>query len=114
MDTFISDEVIQGLERAKERAIRKENKLCVHMGSNVYSVIRLWENGFALNAKTDPKLRGLVSVFDGSKMLYQCLIVCSAQEAGEVHYEFKRQTGTEYQPAVDFVLDRSKPIALLG
>lgn len=114
MDTFISDEVIQGLERAKERAIRKENKLCVHMGNNVYSVIRLWENGFALNAKTDPKLRGLVSVFDGSKMLYQCLIVCSAQEAGEVHYEFKRQTGTEYQPAVDFVLDRSKPIALLG
>ena len=39
---------------------------------------------------------------DGSKHLYQCLIVASQEEDGEMLYEFKRATVAEDQAPLDF------------
>jgi len=114
MDNYFSKEVLQGLEAAKKRALKSSNRLCVHMGENVYPVTKTWENGFAMRASDDANLRGLVDVFDGPRHLHQCLIVCAEQQFDEVHYEYKRATEADSQPPVDFVRATDAPIALLG
>ena len=39
-----------------------------------------------------PSLRGLVDVYDGARHIFQCLIVASTVENGEIVCEFKRST----------------------
>jgi len=35
MDSFLSEEVRKGLEQARSRALRKSDRLCVHMDGEV-------------------------------------------------------------------------------
>jgi hypothetical protein len=114
MESFLSNEVRLGLDQARKRAIKSSNRLCAHVGDNVYRITQTFENGFSLPAELDIDLRGLVDVYDGPKHLYQCLIVCAEKAAGEVHYEYKRSTEAVDQPPVDFVRKEDAPIALLG
>jgi len=61
-----------------------------------------------------PQLRGLVDLYDGSRHLYQCLIVASEEEGGEMRYEFKRNTRAVDSAPLDFERDANKPVALIG
>ncbi|WP_102222828.1 hypothetical protein [Acidimangrovimonas sediminis] len=106
-------EVRQGLEMARKREARKRSRLRVHVGETVYPVLRLWESGFALDAETDPHLRGLVDIYDGSRHLYQALIVASNTEAGEVVCDFKRATPALDRAPLDFVRPDDAPSGLL-
>jgi hypothetical protein len=55
-----------------------------------------------------------VDLYDGTKHLYQCLIVASEEEAGEMRYEFKRNTRAEDKVPLDFEQAPAALIALIG
>lgn len=114
MFEFLSKEVREGLEAARKAALKKKSRLRVEVGSAVYPVLRFWDEGFALDAEFSPsKLRGLVDVYDGSRHIFQCLIVASMIENGELVCEFKRATAVSDRPALDFWRDENAPVAYL-
>lgn len=114
MMEHLPKEVREGLEMARKRDQRKRSRLRVHVGEQVYPVLRFWETGFALERENAPHLRGFVDLYDGSRHLYQCLIVASEDEGDEVVVEFKRFTAAVDRAPLDFVRDENAPVALLG
>ncbi|MFV2001920.1 MAG: hypothetical protein ACC619_02960 [Paracoccaceae bacterium] len=114
MSEYLPKEVREGLELARKRALLKKSRLRVHVAGEVIPVLRFWEGGFALDAEAAPHLRGLVDIYDGSRHLYQCLIVASEAEFGEMVYEFKRNTAAVDKAPLDFYRDEDAPVALLN
>lgn len=109
----LPQEVREGLEAARRRDLRRRSRLRVHVGDEVWPILRFWENGFALDATTAPHLRGLVDVYDSGRHLYQCLIVASGEENGELVCEFKRVTPALDAAPLDFPRDERAPRGLL-
>ena len=100
---FLPKEVREGLEAARKRDLKRKARLRVEVGDAVYPVLRFWDNGFALDADFSPgKLRGLVDVYDGSRHVFQCLIVASSIENGELVCDFKRATAVTDRAPLDF------------
>ncbi|AML51242.1 hypothetical protein [Falsihalocynthiibacter arcticus] len=114
MSDFLPKEVREGLERARMAALRKRSRLCVHTGPDVFPILKFWERGFSLEAKNAPHIRGLVDIFDGSRHLYQCLIVASETHDDEIHFDFKRATVAADRAALDFAVSDNAPVALIG
>ena len=114
MGTYISKEVQAGLDTARIAGLKKASRLRVEMGDSYYRVLRLWRDGFAVEAETTPRLRGLVDIYDGPRHLYQCLVVASEEEGGEMRYEFKRNTAAADNAPLDFYREGEVPIGLLG
>lgn len=110
---FLPREVSDGLDAARTMALKKRSRLCVHVGTEIYPILRLWQDGFALEAARAPGLPGLVDIFDGSRHLYQCLIMVSVEEHGELICEFKRNTMAVDQAPLDFYREEDRPVALL-
>jgi hypothetical protein len=113
MTDFLPKEVQAGLDEARRRERRKKSRLRVHAGGEIFAVHRLWETGFAIDVADAPQLRGLVDIYDGSIHLWECLIVASEEEAGEMIYEFKRSTAAADRAPLDFARDDDAPVALL-
>ena len=113
MSIYLPDAVRKGLEEARKAMQRRSNRLCVHDGDDVHRVLRLWDSGFALDAKDAPQLRGFVDIYDGSRHLYQCLIVASYDQDSEKVYDFKWSTAVAQGPALDFVRADDAPVALI-
>lgn len=113
MSTYVSKEMHAELDAARIATLKKTSRLRVEMGDNYFKILRLWKNGFAVEAATTPRLRGLVDIYDGAIHLYQCLIVADAEEAGEMRYEFKRSTVAADKAPLDFYRAPDAPIALL-
>lgn len=114
MTDYLPREVLDGLEAARKADLRKKSRLRIHVGEKVYRVLRFWETGFALDVEDAPHLRGLVDLYDGGRHLYQALIVASAEEDGEMVYEFKRNTAAVDSAPLDFARDETAPVALIG
>ncbi len=114
MFEFLPKEVRQGLEQARKRDLRRKSRLRVHTDDEIFPVLRFWETGFSLEAENAPHLRGLVDLYDGSRHLYQCLVVASDEENGQMIYEFKRSTAAKDKAPLDFERDENAPVALLG
>ncbi|KMW59270.1 hypothetical protein AIOL_004251 [Candidatus Rhodobacter oscarellae] len=114
MSEFLPKEVREGLELARKADLKRRSRLRVQVGEDAYPILRSWETGFALDAENAPHLRGLVDLYNGGVHLYQCLIVASSEEAGEMIYEFKRNTAAVDKAPLDFYRDETAPIALLG
>ena len=110
---FLPKEVREGLEAARQRDARRKSRLRVQVGEAVYPVLRLWEDGMALDAALTPHLRGLVDVFDGSRHIFQCLIVASTAGNGELVCDFKRSTPVTDRAALDFWKDENAPVGFL-
>lgn len=113
MTDYLPEDVRRGLEEARVAMLRKASRLCVHDGTQVYRVLRLWDGGFALAAGDAPNLRGLVDLYDGPRQLAQCLVIQSREERGERIYEFKRATAVAERAPVDFVRSEEAPAALI-
>lgn len=113
MSEYLPKEVREGLERARKRAAIRRSRLRVKAGDQTFTILRHWEKGFALDAENAPHLRGFVDLYDGSRHMAQCLIVASAEEAGEMVYEFKRSTAAVDRPALDYDRDENAPVALI-
>ncbi|MEM6479328.1 MAG: hypothetical protein AAF841_09080 [Pseudomonadota bacterium] len=111
--TYLSDEVRASLEAAQAKQQKRRSRLRVEAGDAYFSVLRMWENGFALDSADASGVRGLVDVYDGPRHLYQALIVASSEEGGERHFEFKRNTAANDRAPLDFARDENAPIALL-
>lgn len=114
MTDYLPKEVREGLEAARKRDMQRKSRLRIHAGDEIHTVLRAWDGGFALDAENAPHLRGLVDLYNGGVHLYQCLIVASAEEGGEMVYEFKRSTAATDKAPLDFARDENAPIALLG
>ena len=113
MSFFLPKEVRDGLEAARKRDLKRKSRLRVHVDDDIFTILRFWENGFAMEEDA-PKLRGLVDIYDGSRHLYQCLIIASSEEDGEMVYEFKRNTQAHDKAPLDFYRDPQTPIALFA
>ena len=114
MSEFLPKEVREGLELARKHRLRKKSRLKVKAGEQTFTILRYWEEGFALDADEAPKLRGLVDVFDGTRHLSQCLIVASEKEAGEMVFEFKRATPHADKAPLDYERSDDAPVALIA
>jgi hypothetical protein len=110
---FLSKEVREGLEAARKRDRTRKTRLRVQLGEAVFPVIRMWEDGLALDAERTPRLRGLVDVYDGSRHICTALIIASSIENGELICDFKRSTPAEDHPALDFWRDENAPAGYL-
>lgn len=113
MSTYMSKEVREGLRAAQLAALKKTSRLRVLVGDEFHPVLRLWKDGFAVEQETAPTMRGLVDIYDGGQHIYQCLIVASEAEDGEMCYEFKRNTTALDQAPLDFYRDPQAPTGLL-
>ena len=102
------------MDAARVKAAKRKTKLRVETGDTYLPVLRLWKSGFAVDCEDAPKLRGFVDLYDGSKHLYQALIVTSAEASGERRYEFKRATAVLDRPPADFEAETPPPAGLLG
>lgn len=112
MSEFLPKEVREGLREARKLSQRKKSRLRVRVGDQVFTILRYWDEGFALDADDTPHLRGLVDVYDGARHLSQCLIVASEEDEGEMVYEFKRATAAFDQAPLDY--ERlAGPVALI-
>lgn len=113
MMQFLSNEVRDGLEAARRFTLKRRSRLRLHVGAEVFPLLRYWQNGFALEAQNASHLRGLVDIYDGTRHLTQCLIMASVIENGELICEFKRNTSAIDQAPLDYERDESRPVALL-
>ena len=114
MSTYLPKEVQEGLDEARKRDLRRKSRLRLRVGDQVFTILKYWDDGFSLDVEDAPHLRGLVDLYDGSRHLYQCLIVASEEEHGEMRYDFKRSTAAADRAPLDFARDENAPIALLG
>lgn len=113
MTTFLSKEVRDGLEAARIAGLKKASRLRVQAGDEIRPVLGLWKDGFSVAVEDAALLRGLVDLYDGANHLYQCLIVASEAEAGEMRFEFKRLTHAHDAAPLDFFRDPAMPVAYL-
>ncbi len=114
MTEELPEAVRQGLEAARAAALKRSNRLCIHVGDSVHRVLRLWDGGFALAASDAPPLRGYVDLYDGPRHLSSCLVVASGAEEGDERiYEFKIQMRVSDRPAADFEQVEAGPRALI-
>lgn len=110
---FLPKEIAEGLDMARKREATRKSRLRVQVGEAVFPLLRFRHDGFAMDADLAPKLRGLVDVYDGSRHIFQCLIMASEQEHGQVVYEFKRNTAVRDAAPLDYWRDEHAPIGYL-
>jgi len=113
MNDFLPDEVREGLRAARKASIKRNDKLCVHDGDDVYRIRRFWNTGFSLDVEHGDKLRGRVEIHDGARHLYQCLIVNSRLDGEEYIFDFKWLHPVTADVPVDFVRPDAVPAGLL-
>ncbi|MEC9197356.1 MAG: hypothetical protein VX378_06825 [Pseudomonadota bacterium] len=113
MSTFLPKDVEEGLRAAVIANQRRRSKMRVEADGDSYKMLRVWQNGFSVAAEDAPKLRGLVDLYDAGRHLGQALIVASEEVAGEICYDFKRNTMAADRAPLDFARDLDAPIALL-
>lgn len=113
MTDFLPKEVKEGLEMARKRAQRKKNRLRVRVGDEAFTVVRMWDKGFQLERAKSEHLRGLVDVYDGSRHLYQALIVASQDEGEFRNFDFKRATIAVDAPPLDYDRPDDAPVGFL-
>lgn len=111
---YLPKEVREGLEAARKKDLKKQSRLRIRVNEEVFPVLKFWETGFSIDAERAPKLRGLVDLYDGSRHLYQCLIVASEEEDGQMIYEFKRRAEASDHAPLDFARAEHAPVGLIG
>ena len=111
----LPEDIRKGLVAARRKAEKRSaRRLFVEAGGQRVRVLRLWPTGFAVEAQAAGRLRGLVEIFDSSRLLARCLIVTSHQDGGECVYEFKRSTAPNRSAPLDFVRDGDAPSGYLA
>lgn len=113
MSEYLPKDVRAGLAEARKRAQKKQSRLRVLAGDDVWPVLRIWSEGFALDADQVVTLRGLVDLYDGSRHLAQCLIIASDVQEGELICTMKRATAVLDRAPLDFARDEAAPVALI-
>lgn len=113
MTTFLPKEVQAGLDSARLKSLKSMSRLRLCADGKMYPVLRMWKTGFSVDADSAPALRGFVDLYDGAIHLFQCLIVATEEEAGEMKFEFKRLTAVSNTAPIDFERAADAPVALI-
>ena len=113
MSEFLPKEVRAGMELARKQAQRSSSRLKLRVGNQSFTILRLWDEGFALDDEADAPQRGFADIYEGSRHLTQCLIVASGDEPGERHFEFKRATAAHDSAPRDYAPEEPEPAGLL-
>jgi len=113
MSTFLPKEVQDGLDAARARDLARKARYRVEMNGQQFKILKLRENGFAVDAEHASHLRGLVDVYDGARHLYQCLIVASSEDNNQMWYEYKRSTVAHDKAPLDFYRAPDAPAGLI-
>lgn len=113
MTDFLPKDVQEGLDAARKRDLRRRSRLRVLAGEEVWPILRFWGTGFSLDADQVQHIRGLVDIYDGTRHLYQSLIVASAIEAGELICTMKRSTAAHDTAPLDYARDEDAPAGYL-
>ena len=111
---MLPEGIREGLAEARRQTLRRGSRLCVHDGDAVYRITRLWDDGFAVDAKKAPRLRGRVAIYDGSRQLYQCLVIDTDVKDDERLFTFKWLHAIPDRPPADFVREADAPIAAIA
>ena len=114
MESVLPREIQAGLDAARKEARIHASRLRIRVGERYFPVLRAWEDGFSLDAETAPVLRGRVALYDGTRLLSQCLIIASEDEGDELRFEYKRMTEATDEQPLDFYRAPDAPVALLG
>ncbi|GGM01520.1 hypothetical protein GCM10011534_24230 [Pseudooceanicola nanhaiensis] len=114
MTEYLPKELRDGLKAANQLARAKKSRLRVRAGDELIPVIRFWDKGFAVEAEAAPRLRGLVDIYDGTRHMFQCLIVAADEDDGEMCYDFKRATPATDHVPLDFERPDDAPAGLIG
>lgn len=110
---FLPKEVQQGLDLARKRDRKRRSRLRVHVGDDVYPVLKLSDDGFSLDRDNADHFRGLVDIYDGTRHLYQALVVASQDDGHARSFEFKRSTLASDTPPLDYDRSDDAPVALI-
>lgn len=110
---FLPKDIAEGLIAGTRRDQKRRSRLRAQVGEAVFPILRLWEDGIALDAEFAPQLRGFIDVYDGANHILQALIVTSILEDGQVICEFKRSTVVKDTPPRDFIQDEEGPAGYL-
>lgn len=113
MSTYVPHAVQEGLDAARINRLRSSSKLRIETQDGYFRVLRVWDTGFSVALEDAPNLRGFVDLHDGPSHLFQCLVVASQEEAGEMKFEFKRMTAVSHTPPSDYARQTDHPAALL-
>jgi hypothetical protein len=92
------DVMTQPRRRDRPRA----RKLRLHIGDSVFPILRMWDDGFAIDAARLPRLRGAVEIHEGRRRVWTCLIVAAAVEEGELRCTFKRLSPAHDSAPADY------------
>lgn len=112
METYLPQEIQDGLAAARRRAQAPASRLRLQVGTASFPILRAWEGGFAICAGRTPPRRGRVVLYDGARLVSHCLIIASEEERGEIRFEYKRMTDVPDRQPLDFHEEAPAPIAL--
>lgn len=114
MSMYLPQEVRDGLEQARKKAMRKASRLRVSVGDEAVPILKFEEGTFAVDLANAPSLRGFVDIYEGTRHLYQALILASHEDGDQMVYEFKRMTAASEKAPLDYERADDAPIALIG
>lgn len=109
MFAFLPAEVREGLERARKRAPARSRRLSVHLGDAVFPILRIWDDGFAVDADRLHRLRGYVEIHEGSRHILTCLILATEVVDGQLICTYKWSAPVRDSAALDYELDEDRP-----
>ncbi len=110
---MIQEKIIREIEVDWLKKKRKTSRYCLKSDNREIKILSIGEENFLVEREDASGLRGLVSVFEGSKQIFDCLIIRSENFGPAACFEYKRKTKTDNKPAKDFVLDPDHPIGSL-
>ena len=100
---FLPADVREGLARARARDRRTTGgRLRVQVGDDWYPITAYDDSGFEVPLDVAPKLRGLVEIYDGPRLLRSVLIVAGGPSGDAMRYGFKRATAARTSAALDY------------
>ena len=114
MSTYVSKDIQESLDQARLSRMKRKSRLRAETSEGYCKILRLWDTGFSVAAEDAPNLRGYVDIYEGPTQMFQCLIIASSEEAGEMSYEFKRMTAVANTAARDFAADTEAPVGFIG
>jgi len=114
MSEYLPQEIRDQLAASQRNVKRKRATRSVHIGDEAFAILEMSDDGFAVGTEEAPRLRGLIDIYEGSRHLYQALIIASSQDGDMMRYDFKRNTAAVYSAPVDFEVADIRPMGLLS
>jgi hypothetical protein len=98
-------------ERPRATALRSgpAARLRVRVGDTDYPIRACDATGFEIALDVAPKLRGLVEIYDGARMVRSALIVAGVPDGEVMRYDFKRATAFRRTAPLDYVDPATRP-----